>query len=63
MRTEGCYVYDVRGRRYIDFLSGWCVGNFGWDNTAVTKSPVRRRPDYRATGGSEAVDIALQIAC
>ena len=62
-RTKGAFVYDARGRRYIDFLSGWCVGNFGWDNTAVTKSPVRRRPDYRATGGSEAVDIALQIAC
>jgi adenosylmethionine-8-amino-7-oxononanoate aminotransferase len=90
-RTKGAFVYDARGRRYIDFLSGWCVGNFGWDNTAITKAPVRRRPDYvypeylyrpwvelaqllaritpgklektyRATGGSEAVDIALQIA-
>ena len=90
-RTKGAFVYDARGRRYIDFLSGWCVGNFGWDNTGITKSPARRRPDYvypeylyepwvelaqllagitpgklektyRATGGSEAVDIALQIA-
>jgi len=90
-RTEGCYVYDVRGKRYIDFLSGWCVGNFGWGNSEITKRPKRRRPDYvypeylyrpwaelarllaeitpgglektyRATGGSEAVDIALQIA-
>jgi len=91
-RTEGCYVYDARGRRYIDFLSGWCVGNFGWDNREISR-PLwrRRRPDYvypesiyrpwvelarllaeitpggleksyRATGGSEAVDIALQIA-
>lgn len=90
-RTRGAFVYDERGRRYIDFLSGWCVGNFGWDNTAIRKSPARRRPDYvypeylyrpwvelaqllaeitpgklektyRATGGSEAVEIALQIA-
>jgi adenosylmethionine-8-amino-7-oxononanoate aminotransferase len=90
-RTKGAFVYDARGKRYIDFLSGWCVGNFGWDNTAITKSAARRRPDYvypaflyrpwvelaqllaqitpgrlektyRATGGSEAVDIALQIA-
>jgi adenosylmethionine-8-amino-7-oxononanoate aminotransferase len=90
-RTKGPFVYDARGKRYIDFLSGWCVGNFGWDNVAITKSPARRRPDYvypeflyepwvelaqllaaitpgklektyRATGGSEAVDIALQIA-
>ncbi len=90
-RTEGCYVYDARGRRYIDFLSGWCVGNFGWGNSEITKRPRRERPDYvnpeyiyrpwvelarllaeitpgkleksfRATGGSEAVDIALQVA-
>jgi len=90
-RTNGAFVYDARGRRYIDFLSGWCVGNFGWDNAAIAKSAARRRPDYvypeylyrpwvelaqllaeitpgklektyRATGGSEAVDIALQIA-
>lgn len=90
-RTNGCYVYDERGRRYIDFLSGWCVGNFGWGNSEITKRPRRRRPDYvnpeylyrpwvelaqllaeitpgklektfRATGGSEAVDIALQVA-
>jgi len=90
-RTKGAFVYDARGKRYIDFLSGWCVGNFGWDNPAIAKSPSRRRPDYvypeylyrpwvelaqllaritpgklektyRATGGSEAVDIALQIA-
>ena len=89
-RTKGAFVYDARGKRYIDFLSGWCVGNFGWDNAAITKSPARRRPDYvypeylyrpwvelaqllaqitpgklektyRATGGSEAVDIALQL--
>lgn len=90
-RTDGCYVYDERGRRYIDFLSGWCVGNFGWGNREITKTPRRKRPDYinpeylyrpwvelaqllaeitpgkleksyRATGGSEAVDIALQVA-
>ncbi|HKR63945.1 MAG TPA: aspartate aminotransferase family protein [Thermoanaerobaculia bacterium] len=90
-RTNGCYVYDERGKRYIDFLSGWCVGNFGWGNREIAKPPRRRRPDYvnpeylyrpwvelaellaeitpgklektyRATGGSEAVDIALQVA-
>ena len=45
-RTKGAFVYDARVKRYIDFLSGWCVGNFGWDNTAITKAPPRRRPDY-----------------
>jgi acetylornithine/succinyldiaminopimelate/putrescine aminotransferase len=91
-RARGNYVYDARGRKYIDFVMGWCVGNFGWARPAL-----RRRvrafdgPDYvypgytyepwrelaqllvglapeglnrccRATGGSEAVELALQAA-
>jgi adenosylmethionine-8-amino-7-oxononanoate aminotransferase len=91
VRTGGSYLFDARGRRYIDFLSSGCVGNLGWGNEELAKKPRRRRPDYvfpeflyepwvelaellaaitpgklqkcyRATGGSEAVDIALQIA-
>jgi acetylornithine/succinyldiaminopimelate/putrescine aminotransferase len=91
-RARGNYVYDSRGKKYIDFVMGWCVGNFGWGRPAL-----RRRvhafdgPDYvypgyayrpwrelaqllvglapdgltrccRATGGSEAVELALQAA-
>ena len=91
-RARGNYVYDARGRKYIDFIMGWCVGNFGW-----ARPELRRRvhafngPDYiypgyaykawrelaellvglapdgltrccRATGGSEAVELALQAA-
>lgn len=91
-RARGNDVYDARGRKYIDFIMGWCVGNFGWARPAL-----RRRvrafngPDYvypehtykpwrelaqllvglaprglsrccRATGGSEAVELALQAA-
>lgn len=91
VRTRGAIVTDARGRKYIDFLAGWCVGNFGWGNEAMTAKIRRPRADYvypeylyrpwvelaqllaemtpgklqksfRATGGSEAVDIALQIA-
>ena len=91
-RTEGSFVYDARGRKYIDFLAGWCVGNFGWGNKRLRSAAGKPRgidyvyPEYlyepwvdlaellaeltpgklqktfRATGGSEAVDIALQIA-
>jgi acetylornithine/succinyldiaminopimelate/putrescine aminotransferase len=91
-RSRGSYVFDNRGRKYVDFLAGWCVGNFGWNNPRLERA--RRSfsgPDYvypgysyapweelagllagiapaeltmcfRATGGSEAVDIALQAA-
>jgi acetylornithine/succinyldiaminopimelate/putrescine aminotransferase len=91
-RSEGNVLYDSDGRRYIDFVMGWCVGNFGWGAAAATRAVERYRgPDYvypgytyapwhelaallvalaprgltkayRATGGSEAVDLALQAA-
>jgi 4-aminobutyrate aminotransferase-like enzyme len=90
--TNGSIVTDSRGRKYIDFVMGWCVGNFGWRPVAIAKAVERfKGPDYvypgysyapwtelarllvslaprplttcfRATGGSEAVDLALQAA-
>jgi acetylornithine/succinyldiaminopimelate/putrescine aminotransferase len=90
--TNGSIVTDSRGRKYIDFVMGWCVGNFGWRPVAIAKAVDRfKGPDYvypgysyapwtelarllaslaprslttcfRATGGSEAVDLALQAA-
>jgi acetylornithine/succinyldiaminopimelate/putrescine aminotransferase len=91
-RSTGSYLFDANGRRYIDFVMGWCVGNFGWANPVITRRARNfRGPDYvypnysykpwgelarllvsiapgnlskcfRATGGSEAVEIALQAA-
>ena len=91
-RTEDSFVFDAKGKRYIDFMMGWCVGNFGWGNAVLVKqTKTYRGPDYiypgysyapweelaqllvsiapagltkafRATGGSEAVDLALQAA-
>src|SRR5688572_10286098 len=90
--TNGSILTDSRGRKYIDFVMGWCVGNFGWRSAAAIKALQRfNGPDYiypgysyapwtelarllvslaprplttcfRATGGSEAVDLALQAA-
>lgn len=31
-RSDNFYLYDADGKKYIDFLSGWCVGNVGWKN-------------------------------
>jgi acetylornithine/succinyldiaminopimelate/putrescine aminotransferase len=92
VRTAGNYVYDARGRRYLDFTSGWCVGNFGWGDRELQselrrfKGPAYVPPSslyapwdelaallakitpenltktFRATGGSEAIDLALQAA-
>jgi acetylornithine/succinyldiaminopimelate/putrescine aminotransferase len=90
--TNGSILTDSRGRTYVDFVMGWCVGNFGWRPAAgVTALERFNGPDYvypgysyapwtelarllaslaprplttcfRATGGSEAVDLALQAA-
>ena len=89
--TDG-YLIGPRGKRFIDFTAGWCVGNFGWNTRSVRgalrafKGPAYVFPEYRyadwdelaallgdlapsnlrrcfrATGGSEAVDLALQAA-
>jgi 4-aminobutyrate aminotransferase-like enzyme len=90
--ANGSIVTDSRGRKYVDFVMGWCVGNFGWRPATIAKAIERfKGPDYvypgysyapwmelarllaslaprplttcfRATGGSEAVDLALQAA-
>src|SRR5688572_1930996 len=91
-RAEGSHVFDADGRRYIDFTSGWCVGNLGWGDNEVRAqlrrfkgpsyvapsslyapwadlaellaqlTPGKLTKSFRATGGSEAVDLALQAA-
>ncbi|MDB5728558.1 MAG: argD [Noviherbaspirillum sp.] len=91
-RSEGSFVFDDKGKKYVDFMMGWCVGNFGWGNAVFLKAAAQfKGPDYvypgysyapwtelasllvsiapgalkkcfRATGGSEAIDLALQAA-
>jgi 4-aminobutyrate aminotransferase-like enzyme len=91
-RSEGSILFDTRGRRYIDFSGGWCVGNFGWAHPEIRQrlqtfdgpdyvlpsclygpwvelaallaelTPGQLRKSFRATGGTEAVEIALQLA-
>jgi acetylornithine/succinyldiaminopimelate/putrescine aminotransferase len=92
VRTTDEFVYDHSGKRYIDFNSGWCVGNLGWSRKEIqSKIKGVKIPDYiapgykyqrwadlaellasvapgelqksvRATGGTEAVEAAMQIA-
>jgi acetylornithine/succinyldiaminopimelate/putrescine aminotransferase len=92
VRTTDEFIYDQRGKRYIDFNAGWCVGNLGWKRKEIqSKINPSKVPDYiapgyhyqgwvdlaellasiapgelqktvRATGGTEAVEAAMQIA-
>jgi hypothetical protein len=47
VRSEGSYLYDERGRKYIDFLTGWNVGNIGWGRREI-KAAIKRfkGPEY-----------------
>lgn len=90
--TDNGLLRDAGGKRYLDWVSGWCVGNFGWGAEHLREavrdfrgpdyvpphfryapwvelakllaklSPGKLRVAWRATGGTEAVEIALQIA-
>lgn len=92
VRSEGNYVYDAKGRKYLDFIMGWCVGNVGWGVKEILQkikkftgpdyvspnylyepwtqlaellaqmTPGKLTKSFRATGGTEAVEIALQAA-
>ncbi|MBL9141554.1 MAG: aspartate aminotransferase family protein [Phycisphaerae bacterium] len=37
-RAEGAYLYDERGRQYLDFLGGYAVCNVGRNHPAVKKA-------------------------
>lgn len=92
VKTNGSFIVDRSGKQYIDFLTGWCVGNMGWGNTDIRHrlqqfdgpeyvnpgflyepwvelaellaniTPGDLQVCFRATGGTEAVEIALQAA-
>lgn len=92
VKTEGSFIFDRAGKKYIDFVMGWCVGNSGWGNPEIRNhlknftgpeyvnpgflyepwvtlaellakiTPKNLQVSFRATGGTEAVEIALQAA-
>ena len=38
VRSADVFLYDSEGKEYIDFIMGWCVGNFGWENEEIKNS-------------------------
>ncbi|MFS4461167.1 aspartate aminotransferase family protein [Bdellovibrio sp. HCB2-146] len=46
-QQKGSYLYSRRGKKYVDFVMGWCVGSFGWDNENIKKKIQNfKGPDY-----------------
>lgn len=37
-RAEGCRIWDVSGREYLDFMAGWAVANTGYGNPDIKKA-------------------------
>ena len=90
--AEGSYLIGKDGRKYLDFIMGWCVGNAGWNTKEILDalrkfkgpnyvlpgyqyerweelakelvriSPGKLKSVFRATGGTEAVELALKIS-
>jgi 4-aminobutyrate aminotransferase-like enzyme len=47
VRSEGSYLVDERGRKYIEFLTGWNVGNVGWGHREIETAIKRfKGPEY-----------------
>lgn len=66
-RGEGPYLFDVDGRRYLDFGAGWALAGLGYDNANVLGA-IKRQLDGSAYGGLvsginvPAVDLAEKLA-
>ena len=37
-RAEGIYIFDRKGKKYMDLIAGVCVNNIGHNHPAVIKS-------------------------
>lgn len=91
-RAKGSLIWDVEGKKYIDFLGGSGVGCLGWGNSEIEMrmrsadiptyvypnfrykrwgdlaeklaliTPKHLTTSFRTTGGSEAVEAAMQVA-
>lgn len=66
--TSGNYVIDVHGKRYLDFVMGWCVGNVGWNNEMLVKrlrdfsGPYYVSPDYKYAPWERLAKLLVDIS-
>src|SRR3982750_97709 len=66
-RSEGCFLFDNHGKKYVDFTSGWCVGNLGWGNEEILSAirefdgPAYVHPDQVYRPWSELAEMLAGI--
>ena len=47
VRSQDSFLFDDKGKKYIDFNMGWCVGNFGWGRANIREKMIHTlHPDY-----------------
>lgn len=47
VKSDSDYLIDAKGKKFIDFYMGWCVGNIGWGNKQVRNAIKHfNGPDY-----------------
>jgi len=46
-KAEGSYIFASDGKKYLDLIMGWCVGNIGWGNQQLREAiRTYNGPDY-----------------
>lgn len=61
-RSEGSYIWDEKGRRLIDFTSGWNVTNLGWNNQEVNTAVIDQLRKDAYVSGWNSIDIQEEYA-
>lgn len=39
---NGCFLIDAKGKKYLDFIGGWCVATVGWRNKEMAEAISRQ---------------------
>lgn len=42
IKAQGSYIWDEKGKKYIDFTSGWNVTNLGWNHPEVNEAVAKQ---------------------
>ncbi len=66
---DGCYLFDQNGKKYLDFLAGWCVGNVGWGRKEIKEAVEKQLekgayvpPVFRSRLWEEFAELLIKIS-
>lgn len=66
---QGCRLVDAKGKKYLDFLGGWCVATVGWRDKAMAAAITRQAasgvyvpPIFRYPAQEELAETLIKLA-